>query len=197
MTGPLAQVAVFCGSNKGTDDAYIDAAHALGTHLAEAGIGLVYGGGRVGLMGAVANAAMAAGGQVTGVITEQLLGKEVGHTAITELVVVSSMHERKLAMADAADAFVALPGGVGTFEELFEVLTWTQLGIHDKPVGVLDVAGFYAPLLAFLDSTVAAGFVRPGHREFLHDDTDPAALLAKLAAWEPVDVPKWLDLDQR
>jgi hypothetical protein len=193
----LRRVTVFCGSNPGTDPAYADGARALGAELARRGLGLVYGGGRVGLMGIVADSVLAAGGEVTGVIPRHLWDKEVGHAGLTELLVVDSMHERKLAMADRADAFIALPGGVGTFEELFEVLTWTQLGIHDKAVGVLDVAGFYAPMLAFLDSAVAAGFLREGHRAILQAATDPAELLDRLAAWHPVDVPKWLELEER
>ncbi|CAN5668373.1 TIGR00730 family Rossman fold protein [soil metagenome] len=193
----LRRVTVFCGSNPGTDPAYADAARALGAELVERGIGLVYGGGAVGLMGIVADAVLAAGGEVTGIIPQHLWDKEVGHRGLTELLVVGSMHERKLAMADKADGFVALPGGVGTFEELFEVLTWTQLGIHHKPVGVLDVAGFYTPLLALLDTAVAAGFLRPGHREILQSATTPAAILDQLAAWRPVEIQKWLDLDQR
>ncbi len=196
-SGTLRRVTVFCGSNPGTDPAFVAAAEALGTELVRRGIGLVYGGGAVGLMGVVADAVLAAGGEVTGVIPQHLWAKEVGHRGLTELLVVDSMHERKLAMADRADAFVALPGGVGTFEELFEVLTWTQLGIHQKPAGVLDVAGFYGPLLGFLDRTVAAGFLRPAHRALLLDATDPADLLDRLAAWRPVTVDKWLDRDER
>lgn len=197
MTAALRNVTVFCGSNPGHDPAYAAAARALGAELAARDIGLVYGGGAVGLMGIVADATLAAGGRVTGVIPQHLWDKEVGHRGLTELLVVGSMHERKLAMADRADGFVALPGGVGTFEELFEVLTWTQLGIHDKPVGVLDVADFYAPLLALLDAAVTAGFLREGHRAILRSATDPAGILDALVAWEPVQVQKWLDLDQR
>lgn len=193
----MRHVTVFCGSNPGTDPAYAAAARDLGAVLAARGIGLVYGGGRVGLMGTVADAVLDAGGSVTGVIPQDLWDKEVGHRGLTELVVVDSMHERKLIMADRSDGFVALPGGVGTFEELFEVLTWTQLGIHDKPVGVLDVAGFYRPLLAFLDTAVTAGFLRAGHRDLLLAADDPADLLDELAAWVPVDVPKWLELEDR
>jgi uncharacterized protein (TIGR00730 family) len=148
-------------------------------------------------MGTVADAVLDAGGSVTGVIPQDLWDKEVGHRGLTELVVVGSMHERKLIMADRSDGFVALPGGVGTFEELFEVLTWTQLGIHDKPVGVLDVAGFYRPLLAFLDTAVTAGFLRSGHRDLLLTADDPATLLDRLAAWVPVEIPKWLELEDR
>ena len=197
MTTELRRVTVFCGSNVGTDPAYAEVARSLGAELVTRGIGLVYGGGKVGLMGVLADAVLAAGGEVTGVIPGHLQGKEVGHDGLSELLVVGSMHERKLAMADRADGFVALPGGIGTFEELFEVLTWTQLGIHDKPVGVVDVAGFYAPLLAFLDSAVAAGFLRDGHRTILQSAGDPTELLDLLATWEPVDVAKWLELEDR
>ncbi|MCU1499737.1 MAG: hypothetical protein JWM47_3690 [Acidimicrobiales bacterium] len=197
MTGELRRVTVFCGSNPGTDPAYTRAAHAVGTLLARRGIALVYGGGKVGLMGTVADAVLAGGGEVTGIIPRHLWDKEVGHRGLTELLVVDSMHERKLAMADRSDGFIALPGGVGTFEELLEVLTWTQLGIHDKPVGVLDVAGYYRPLLALLDAAVAAGFVREAHRAYLHTGDDLSDLLARMAAWRPVDVAKWLDLEDR
>jgi len=197
VTRSLQTVAVFCGSNHGNDPAFTDAANELGALLAERGIGLVYGGGNVGLMGTVADAVLAGGGTVTGVIPRHLWDKEVGHEGLTELLIVDSMHERKLAMADRSDAFIALPGGVGTFEELFEAITWTQLGIHDKPVGLLDVAGFYRPLLAFLDGTVDAGFLRPGHRSMIVDATAPADVLARLAAWEPVVTSKWLTPDER
>lgn len=193
----LRTVTVFCGSSTGVDPRHGQAADALGTLLADRGITVVYGGGNVGLMGRVADAALAAGGSVTGIIPAHLWDKEVGHRALTELLVVDSMHERKLAMADRADAFIALPGGVGTFEELFEILTWTQLGIHDKPVGVLDVAGFYRPLLGFLDSTVDAGFLRPEHRANLLEATAPDVLLDALAAWRPTVVEKWLDRGDR
>ena len=194
---PLKRVTVFCGSNPGTDPAFADAARSLGAELAAREIGLVYGGGKVGLMGILADAVLAAGGTVTGIIPQDLWDKEVGHSGLTELLVVGSMHERKLAMADRADGFIALPGGVGTFEELFEVLTWTQLGIHDKPVGVLDVASFYAPLLTFLDSAVAAGFLRAGHRDILQASSDPQEILDRLATWQPVTIEKWLDKTQR
>lgn len=197
MTVALRRVCVYCGSNPGNDPAYADAAQDLGVLLARRGIGLVYGGGDVGLMGIVADAALAAGGSVTGVIPQHLWDKEVGHTGLTELLVVASMHERKLAMADRADAFIALPGGVGTFEELFEAITWTQLGIHTKPVGLLDVAGFYAPLLAFLDRTVAAGFIRPEHRRMIVAATEVEAMVDALAAWEPVATSKWLTAEER
>ncbi|MGI8754548.1 MAG: TIGR00730 family Rossman fold protein [Acidimicrobiales bacterium] len=197
MSGPIRALTVFCGSSAGADSRHAEATRVFGRLLAARGIILVYGGGRVGLMGEVADAALAAGGSVTGVITRQLVDKEVGHTGLTELLVVDSMHERKLAMADRADAFVALPGGFGTLEELFEVVTWSQLGIHAKPVGLLDGTGFYRPLLAFLDSAVDAGFLRPAHRQILLSDPDGPTLLDRLAAWTPVDIPKWVGLDQR
>lgn len=193
----LRSVTVYCGSSPGHDPVHTEAAWALGTTLAERGIALVYGGGRVGLMGVVADAVLTAGGEVTGVITQHLWDREVGHVGLTELVVVHSMHERKLAMADRSEAFVALPGGVGTLEELFEVLTWTQLGLHHKPVGVLDVAGYYQPLLHFLDTAAEAGFVRPAHRALLHAHTTAEGILDLLAAWEPEYVPKWTEADQR
>lgn len=197
MTTELRRVAVFCGSNPGTDPAFADAAAALGTTLAERGIGLVYGGGAVGLMGIVADAVLAGGGEAIGVIPQLLWDKEVGHRGLTELLVVGSMHERKLAMADRADAFIALPGGVGTFEEVFEAITWTQLGIHEKPVGLLDVAGFYGPLLAFLDGTVDAGFLRAEHRDLILAATSAEEMLARLSAWTAPDVGKWLGPAQR
>lgn len=195
MTRSLRSVAVFCGSNPGLDPTYADTANELGALLAARSIGLVYGGGKVGLMGVVADAVLAGGGTVTGVIPRHLWEKEVGHEGLTELLIVDSMHERKMAMADRSDAFIALPGGVGTFEELFEAITWTQLGIHDKPVGLLDVAGFYGPLLAFLDGTVDAGFLTPGHRTMIVDAVEPGAILERLAAWEPVATSKWLQLE--
>jgi uncharacterized protein (TIGR00730 family) len=193
----LRRVAVFCGSNTGTDPTFAATAAELGTLLAQRGIGLVYGGGAVGLMGVVADAALAAGGEVIGVIPQDLWDKEVGHRGLTELLVVPSMHERKLAMADRADAFIGLPGGVGTLEELFEAITWTQLGIHAKPVGFLDVAGFYQPLLSFLDDTTDAGFLRAEHRDMILGATRPEEMLLRLAAWEPVTTEKWLGREER
>ena len=188
----LTSVAVYCGSNPGTDQSFGLAAAALGRTLAERGIQLVFGGGHVGLMGAVADAALAGGGEVHGVITEALQAKEVAHRGLTSLQVVGTMHERKAVMADAADAFIMLPGGFGTFDEFFEVVTWTQLGIHAKPCGILDAGGFFAPLRAMLDAAVTAGFVHPAHRDMVLVDDDPAALLDRLAAWKPVTVSKWL-----
>ena len=197
MTVELRRIAVFCGSSPGRDPAFADAARDLGTLLAERGIGLVYGGGAVGLMGIVADAALDAGGEVVGVIPQHLWDKEVGHRGLSELLIVGSMHERKLAMADRADAFIGLPGGVGTLEELFEAITWTQLGIHAKPVGLLDVAGFYRPLLAFLDDTVDAGFLRTEHRDQILAAVGPEELLARFAAWTPSTTGKWMGPEAR
>ena len=193
----LTSVAVYCGSNWGNDPAYGEAAAALGQTLARRGIGLVYGGGHVGLMGTIADAVTEHGGATHGVITEALEAKEIAHHGLTSLRVVATMHERKQAMADAADAFIMLPGGFGTLDEFFEVVTWTQLGIHAKPCGILDVAGYFAPLRAMVDGAVAAGFVHPAHREMIVLDDDPARLLDRLAGWAPVEVSKWLDRSQR
>jgi hypothetical protein len=165
--------------------------------MAKRGIRLVYGGGQVGLMGVVADAALESGGEVLGVITEALVAKEVSHRGLARLQVVGTMHERKAAMADAADAFVMLPGGFGTLDEFFEVVTWTQLGIHAKPCGVLDAAGFFEPLRALVDGAVTAGFVHPAHRDMIVADDNPGRLLDQLAAWTPVTVSKWLDPAER
>jgi len=195
--GRLSAVAVYCGSNPGADPAYAQAAAALGRLLAERGIRLVYGGGHVGLMGVLADAALAGGGEVFGVITRALQASEVAHDALTSLTVVDTMHERKAAMADAADAFVMLPGGYGTFEEFFEAVSWTQLGVHDKPCGVLDVAGYYAPLRTLLDQATRQGFVSRVHRELVITESEPRRLLDRLAGWAPVRAGKWLDRSQR
>lgn len=192
----MQTVCVYCGSSPGSDPAYMAAAAEFGRLLARSGSTLVYGGGRVGMMGAVADAALAAGGSVVGVIPRSLVDKELAHRGVTELRIVGSMHERKATMAELADAFVALPGGVGTLEEIFEAWTWGQLGIHAKPYGLLDVAGFFAPLLAFLDGLVDAGFVRAEHRAMLLVDRDPAVLLASLKSHRPVFVPKWMPPEQ-
>ncbi len=173
---------VFCGSRFGADPAFAVAARAVGAEIGRRGWQLVYGGGRVGLMGVVADAALAAGAPVVGIIPRTLMEREVGHAALTELHVVETMHERKQLMAERSDAFVALPGGIGTFEELFEVWTWRQLGYHDKPVGLLEAGGYYAPLLRFMDDTVAHGFVAPEQRALLHSEPDPVALLDRIAS---------------
>ena len=197
MVRQLSAVAVYCGSNFGNDPAYAAAAAALGGTLAERGIRLVYGGGQVGLMGVVADAALENGGEVLGVITEALVAKEVTHRGLARLQVVATMHERKAAMADAADAFVMLPGGFGTLDEFFEVVTWTQLGIHAKPCGILDAAGFFEPLRALVDGAVTAGFVHPAHRDMIVADDDPGRLLDRLADWTPPTVSKLLDAADR
>lgn len=187
---------VFCGSNAGRSPAFAGAARDLGEALAAAGLGLVYGGGNVGLMGVVADATLAAGGEVIGVIPEALMAKELGHRGCTELRVVASMHERKALMADLADGFVALPGGLGTFEELCEVLTWSQLGFHAKPVVLLDVDGFWAPFAALLDTAVDAGFLRPPNRDLARRVANPQEALRALAAPPPLPTHKWIDRDQ-
>jgi uncharacterized protein (TIGR00730 family) len=169
----------------------------MGSALARRNLTLVYGGGNIGLMGAVADAALEAGGRVLGVIPQHLDDWEVGHRGLTELEIVDSMHERKARMADLADAFIALPGGLGTFEELFEILTWAQLGLHRKPFGLLNTAGYYAPLLALLDSAVNEKFLRPEHRALvLEEPENPDRLLDRLAAYEFTEIPKFLDRDE-
>ncbi|MAQ18492.1 MAG: TIGR00730 family Rossman fold protein [Sandaracinus sp.] len=188
----MRAVCVYCGSNPGSDPVYLDAARALGRTIAEAGLGVVYGGARVGLMGAMADAALAAGGSVVGILPGALRDRELAHPGLTELIIVDSMHERKAMMAERADAFVALPGGLGTLEELFEVLTWAQLGIHAKPCGVLDVAGYWAPLLRFLDRSVEQGFMTQLSRDLLLAAEDPATLLDRFRAFEPAPRRQWL-----
>ena len=190
------RVCVYAGSNPGSDPAYADGARALAEELAARGTGLVFGGGKVGLMGVVADTILAAGGEAIGVMPQALIDREIGHPGLTELRVVDSMHERKAVMADLADAFVALPGGIGTLEELIEVYTWSQLGIHEKPCGVLNVRGYYDHLATFLDHAVSEGFLRAQHRAVLTVAEDPAELLDAFAAFEPPRVGKWLELDQ-
>ena len=192
----MKRICVFCGASPGRDAAYREAAVAFGGLLARRGIGLVFGGGHVGLMGAVADAALAAGGEAIGVIPRGLEARELGHRGLTELRVVGSMHERKATMASLADGFVALPGGMGTLEEAAEALTWSQLGIHRKPVGLLDVAGYWSPLVAFLDHAVAEGFLRPDQRRLCLVEPAPEALLDRLAAWEPPDLPQWMSSEE-
>jgi uncharacterized protein (TIGR00730 family) len=182
MTTGAFGVCVYCGSRLGTRPAYAAAARALGQGIARRGWRLVYGGGKVGLMGEVADAALAGGGTVVGVIPDSLMRREVGHRGLSELHVVTTMHQRKQMMAERADAFVALPGGVGTFEELFEVWSWVQLGYHDRPVALLDVDGYYEPLLAFLDRSVEQGFVEARQRATLIVETDIERLLDRIAA---------------
>ena len=189
----LRRLCVFCGSSAGTLPEYAAAAQALGELLGRRGVEVVYGGGRVGLMGRLADACLKADGRVIGVIPEALATKELAHAGCHELHVVGSMHERKALMADLADGFVALPGGLGTLDELFEILTWGQLGLHHKPIGLLDVDGYFAPLLTFLDAAVAARFVADEHRRMLLMAESPAALLEAFRAYRPPAPFKWLD----
>jgi hypothetical protein len=193
----LSAIAVYCGSSDGTDPTHLRCAHDFGALLASEGIAVVYGGGNVGLMGAVADGALRVGGEVHGVITEALRVKEVAHLELTSLAVVDSMHERKAAMADRSDAFVALPGGFGTFDELFEVITWTQLGIHEKPCGILNHHGFFDDLVKFIDNTVAAGFIKQVHRDAVVVEPDGIAMVRKLREWQPARIPKIVDRGQR
>jgi uncharacterized protein (TIGR00730 family) len=187
-------VCVFCGSSPGARPAYAEAAGRLGRLLVDRQIGVVYGGGSVGLMGELADAVLEAGGEITGVMPRALVRKEIGHNGVGDLRVVESMHERKALMAELSDAFVALPGGLGTLEELFEVYTWSQLGLHQKPCGLVDVEGYYAGIASFLEHAVAERFLREEHRAMLMVERDPAALLERLESFEPDAVrPKWID----
>ena len=197
MSARLSSVGVYCASSPGVDPASAAAAAGRGQLLADRGIRLVYGGGHVGLMGVLADACLARGGEVRGVITRVLEAKEVAHRGLTSLEIVETMHERKAAMADKADGFIMLPGGFGTLDEFFEVVTWTQLGIHTKPCGVLDVGGFFAPLRELLDGATRQRFLRPGHRDLVIMESDPERMLERLRAWKPVDADKWLDRPQR
>lgn len=197
MTAALRRVCVFCGSSFGVRDEYATVARALGAALVERGMGLVYGGASVGIMGVIADAVLAAGGEVIGVIPQALVDKEVAHGNLADLRIVSSMHERKATMADLADGFIALPGGFGTLEELFEVLTWAQLGMHGKPCALLDVDGYFDGLLQFVDHAIAQGFIRPEHRSLILVDRSPGGLLDRLAAYEPPSLTKWIDTSSR
>lgn len=189
----LKSVCVFCGASPGARPIYREAAENLGRSLAERGLTLVYGGGAVGLMGVVADAALAAGGEVIGIIPQSLERAEIGHKGLTRLEVVDGMHARKARMAELADAFISLPGGLGTLEELFEVWTWGQLGYHAKPLGLLEVDGFYSRLTDFLDHLVAERFVREQHRAILQVSESPGELLDLMDAWQPTAAPKWVD----
>ncbi|MEN9788977.1 MAG: hypothetical protein RLZZ36_1901 [Pseudomonadota bacterium] len=179
----MKRLCVFCGANSGHDPRYGEAAAALGRGIAQAGLGLVYGGASIGLMGAVADAALAEGGEVIGVIPQTLVAREVAHHGLSDLRVVTSMHERKALMADLSDGFIALPGGVGTLEELFEVWTWSHLGLHRKPCGLLDVAGFYSGLGRFIDHVQQEGFLRDGVRNMLLMAEDPTQMIAAMRAY--------------
>lgn len=189
----MNSICVFCGSSFGNEPAYKDAAHSLGEMLAQKGISLVYGGGNVGLMGTVADAVLEAGGEAIGVIPKALVEREIAHDQLTKLHVVGSMHERKALMAELADGFIALPGGNGTLEEFFEVLTWAQLGEHRKPCGLLNVDGYYDPLLAVFDHMVDKGFLSKEHRSIVQVETDPEDMLHALYRYTPPDTVKWID----
>jgi hypothetical protein len=193
----ISSVGVFCGSSPGLDPAFAEAAASLGRELACRQMRLVYGGGRVGLMGVLADAALGTGGVVHGVITRALEAREVAHVGLTKLEVVATMHERKAAMADRSDAFVMMPGGFGTLDEFFEVLTWNQLGIHTKPCGILNVNGYFDSLLAFFESAIGQRFLRAEHRDMVVIDNEVVSMVDKLVAWQPVAVDKWLDRAHR
>ena len=192
----MERVCVFCGSSPGTRPEYGEAAEALGHALVKAGLGLVYGGASVGLMGWIADTVLAGNGEVIGVIPESMAKKEIAHGGLSDLRVVGSMHERKATMADLASGFIALPGGLGTFEELFEILTWAQLGMHKKPIGLLNVGGYYDPLMMMLDRAVGQQFVRPEHRGLLLVSTDPDALLVSMTSYKPMAREKWINAEE-
>ena len=189
----MKRICVFAGSNRGAHEDYAQAAERLARELVTRGYAVVYGGGKVGMMGVLADATLAAGGKVIGVIPKALLEKEVAHGGLTELRVVASMHERKALMAELSEGFIALPGGLGTLEEFFEVLTWAQLGLHQKPCGLLNVSGYYDRLLEFLDLTVEERFVKSQHRALVITSTSPTDLLEQLATHRPPQVEKWID----
>jgi uncharacterized protein (TIGR00730 family) len=193
----MKRICVFCGSSPGSHPEYRAAAEELGRELVRRNIGLVYGGGNVGLMGIIADAVLNAGGEVQGVIPEHLMALEVGHKGLTKLHVVHSMHERKALMADLSDAFIAMPGGFGTLEEFCEVLTWSQLGLHAKPCGILNVLGFYTPLLRMFDHAVEQRFLKPENRALVLAHDSPSELVRALEDWRPAQVEKWLDRETR
>ncbi len=193
----MQSLCVFCGANFGTRPEYRQAAQAVGRMLAAQKIRLVYGAGNVGLMGVLADSCLAAGGEVIGVIPDSLVRHEVAHLGLTDLRIVHTMHERKAMMADLSDAFIALPGGIGTFEELFEVWTWAQLGLHQKPVGLLNVAAYFDPLIAMVHHGMQEGFLKQKHLDTLIVDQDPEQLLESLRAFQPSFTPKWIERDQR
>ncbi|MFZ6648298.1 TIGR00730 family Rossman fold protein [Undibacterium sp. TJN25] len=188
----MKSICVYCGSSAGSSAVYTEGAQALAKQFVDHDIALVYGGGKVGLMGVIADEVLRLGGKATGVIPKALMDKEVGHTGLTKLHVVKDMHERKAMMADLSDGFIAMPGGVGTLEELFEVFTWAQLGFHTKPIGLLNVAGFYDSLVAFLNHTVQSKFLKAEHLAMLFNEADPAKLVQDFRQYQPVLVDKWL-----
>jgi len=189
----IRRLAIFCGSNPGARPDYVEAARSFGRLLAQRGIGIVYGGSNVGLMAALADAMLDEFGEIIGVIPRMLVEREVANTALTDLRIVDSMHQRKAMMAELADGFVALPGGIGTLEEFFETWTWGQLGMHAKPCGLLNVAGYFDPLLTFLDHAVSEKFVRDVHRAMVVVERDPAVLLSRFESYDPPRVVKWLN----
>lgn len=189
----MKRICVFCGSNRGVGEAYAEAARTVARLLAQRKLGLVYGGGNVGLMGILADAMLEAGGEVIGVIPHSLVAREVAHHGVTELRIVQTMHERKALMNELSDGFIAMPGGFGTLDEFFEVLTWSQLGFHGKPCGMLDVDGYFRELLAMLDRAVEQKFLSPAHRALVISEADPATLLARMAAFRPGTAGKWAD----
>ncbi|MDF1860099.1 MAG: TIGR00730 family Rossman fold protein [Verrucomicrobiales bacterium] len=193
----LQSICIYCGSSSGSHPEYRETALSLGRFLAREGIRVVYGGGNVGLMGAVADGALNAGGEVIGVIPEALKEKELAHIGLTELHAVSSMHERKTMMAELSDAFIALPGGIGTLEEIFEVYTWTQLGFHEKPCAFLNVAGYFDPLLEFLDRMVEHRFLKKEHLDCLLTGSDYRALINRIQKWESATFYKWIDREEQ
>ncbi len=192
----MKRICVYCGSSPGAREEYREGAVALGRALLDQGLGLVYGGASVGLMGVVANTVLEGGGEVIGIIPENLMRREVALTRLDDLRVVGTMHERKALMAELSDGFIALPGGLGTFEELFETLTWAQLGIHAKPCGVLDVNGYYASLVSFLAHACAEGFMRQDHLQMLYREETPEALLERFRHHQPPAMKQWLDLEE-
>lgn len=191
----MQNICVYCGSNPGNSPAFLASARALAQALTQRGLGLVYGGASVGIMGAIADEVLSGGGSVTGIIPQALAKKELAHEGLTELVVVDSMHTRKAMMAEKSSGFIALPGGLGTLEEIFEVLTWAQLGFHNKPCGLLNVEGYYDHLCRFLDNAVQQGFVGEAHRQMLLVDAQPRSLLDRMASYEPPVVNKWIELE--
>ena len=191
----IKRIAVFCGSNSGARPEYIAGARSLGKLLSDRGIGVVYGGSNVGLMAALANEVLDNQGEIIGVIPQMLVQREVAHTEVQDLRIVGSMHERKAMMAELCDGFVALPGGIGTLEEFFEVWTWAQLGVHEKPCGLLNVAGYFDGLLSFIDRAVEEKFVRAVHREMLIVEEDPVLLLERFGTYEPPRVVKWINVE--
>ncbi|MHB8950545.1 MAG: LOG family protein [Rhodoferax sp.] len=192
----MNNICVYCGSSPGRIEVYADGARALARALVQRDLGLVYGGASIGLMGLIADTVLQLGGRAVGVIPQALARKEVAHKGLTELHITQSMHERKTLMAELSDGFIAMPGGIGTFEEIFEIWTWAQLGIHAKPCGLLNVAGYFDALTLFLDHAAAEQFLKPQHRSVLIVEQEPLALLDRFASYEPPGVQKWLDADE-